>query len=135
MYRKNSGKLMFGPNWDYDACSFGLPYEGKYIENPFSKGLKTFNTTYIAEAWGRTLFTDTENGAPIFKKIWQDSVNGLIKEFLENTNLEFGKISNYVLFNCEKWVNSQYNVVFDNQLYVSKYLQDQIAFLNTHYNR
>ena len=133
MYRKDGGKLQFGPNWDYDSRIFWLPYTGSYVKNPFEVGSTTFYSTYFNETWGRTLFNDGVNGRPLFKNIWDKFSGEDINAFLNSQKYEMDYISSYSIYDCNKWMNNEYFALFDNTLYFDEYLKTQMAFLKNYY--
>ena len=134
MYRSNCGLLKFGPNWDYDSCAYGLPYQGTYVLNPFSVGYKLFESTYFGEQWGYMLFNDTDNGKILLKNIWNNVSNEMIENFLNDQFEEIVKISQSTMFDCERWMHNQYYCVFDNQLYHWKWIDTQLRYLKNYYS-
>lgn len=134
MYRKNGGLLKFGPNWDYDSCGYGLPYQGTYVLNPFTDGWNHFESTYFGEKWGYMLFNDTNNGRPLFREIWNNISNDSIESFIGSQYSEMNKIAFSTIVDCERWMNSQYYSVFDNQQYYWKWIINQIPYLHVYYS-
>lgn len=134
IYRAEGGLLKFGPNWDYDSCSYGLPYKGTYVLNPFSVGSKQFYSDWFGEKWGHALYTDRVNGRPLFKTIWDKISNEMIEFFINQQSSEMQSISAATIYNCEKWMHNQYYCVFDNQQYYQKYINTQLQYLKSFYD-
>ncbi len=134
MYRENGGLLKFGPNWDYDSCAYGLPYQGIYVLNPFNDGWNHFESLYFGDKWGYMLFNDTDNGRPLFKAIWNNISNESISSFINNQFREMSKIAISTIFDCERWMNNQYYSVFDNQQYYWKWVETQLSYLKNYYS-
>ena len=134
MYREKGGSLQFGPNWDYDSCAFGLPYQGTYVLNPFAVGNQTFPSTYIGDGWGSTLYKDTVNGRPLFKNIWNNISDNQIQSFVQRQFQEISSISFESVVNCEKWMGSKFYCLFDNQLYHYSWINNQLTKLKLLYS-
>ena len=134
MYRTDGGPLKFGPNWDYDSCSYGLPYQGTYVLNPFEVGSKSFTATYFAERWGYLLFSDLKNGRPIFNSIWNDIPLSQINDFIDDQLEELIKISQASIYDCGLWMDQQYYSLFDNRLYYFEWIKNQLPYLYNFYN-
>ena len=134
MFRSNGGLLQFGPNWDYDSCAFGLPYQGTYLLDPFTIGWNYFQNTYFGEKWGYSLFRDIENGKPLFKSIWNSLSNEEITQFVEAQYKEMANISQSTIYDCEIWMYNQYYAVFDNQQYYWKWVSTQLKYLKDYYS-
>ena len=134
MYRNDGGLLKFGPNWDYDSCSYGLPYTGTYILNPFEVGLNKFESLYVGDKWGYMLFNDSVNGKPLFKAIWDNISSEMIEGFIVQQDNEMKSIAESTVYDCEKWMNNQYYCVFDNQQYYWKYINTQLQYLKSFYD-
>lgn len=134
MYRENGGLLKFGPNWDYDSCTYGLPYQGTYVLNPFADGWNNFESTYFGDKWGYMLFNDVENGRPLFKNIWNSVSNEMIDNFINAQKEEMNCIAASTMFDCERWMNNQYYSLFDNQQYYWKWVETQLPYLNNYYS-
>jgi len=134
MYRTYGGLLKFGPNWDYDSCAYGLPYQGTYVLNPFSVGSTSFTSIYFSEKWGRTLFNDITNGRPLFKEVW-DTISVLeICDFIDSQYSELSRISISTVYDCSRWMNNQFHSVFDNIIYYWKWMNTQLHYLKTYYS-
>ena len=133
MYKTSGNPLKIGPNWDYDACAYGLPYQGTYIQNPFAVG-GSYKSLYINEDWGRMLFNDLDHGRPLFKSVWNRISLEELNTFINQQHLEMQSISYSSLENCEKWIENQYYCLFDNQLYYWRHVTNQLPFLNEFYS-
>lgn len=133
LYRHDGGLLKFGPNWDYDSCSIGLPYKGTYVLNPFTVGWNHFESIYIGDRWGYTLFNDTTNGRPLFKKIWGSITDLELSRFVSEQYLEVEKVYGSVIYDCERWMNNQYYCVFDNLRYYALWINSQFYYLKQYY--
>lgn len=134
MYRADGGLLKFGPNWDYDSCSYGLPYQGTYVLNPFEVGMNVFENLYFGEGWGYMLFNDMANGRPLFKEYWDDITTESLEKFVDNQFAELNLISSDSIYDCERWMHNQYYCLFDNVLYYFTYLTNQTTFLKSFYS-
>ena len=139
MYRDDTGKLKFGPNWDYDACAYGLPIiwtdqGGYFVENPFKVGSKTFCGTFFGEEWGNILWEDSLNGRPLFQGVWDNISQEMIDDFINAQYLEMEQISNLTMYDCEKWMNNHYYSIFDNQQYYWKWISTQLSYLKGYYS-
>lgn len=134
MYRVNGGKLQFGPNWDYDSCAFGLPYQGTYILNPFTVGSTAYDETHFGDTWGYALYRDTENGRPLFKNIWNKLSSEQINQFIYLQIVEMRTISARSVYDCELWMHNQYYSLFDNIIFHWKYLTNRFSTLKTLYS-
>lgn len=134
MYKRSGGLLTIGPNWDYDACSYGIPMTGSYIPNPFEVGKLEHNPTYFGDCWGQALFNDLDNGRTLLKEIWNNISEEDLDSFVKSQIFEMENISTSSLFNCEKWMNNDYYALFDNRLYHSEYLSSQLWYLKEYYS-
>ena len=134
MYRSNGGLLKFGPNWDYDSCGYGLPYQGTYVLSPFTEGWNHFESIWFGEKWGYMLFNDTSNGKPLFRDIWDNISNQMIVDFIATQYEEMNKISASTIYDCKKWMHNQYHSVFDNQQYYWKWVSTQLPYLKGYYS-
>ena len=134
MYRRDGGLLNFGPNWDYDSCSYGLRFQGTYVLDPFGTGNQTHPSTYIGDTWGNVLFKDNINGRPLFENIWSNISEETINAFMVSQKEEMKRISKYSIYDCELWMNSQYYGLFDNQLYYYQWTSNQLTSLYSLYN-
>lgn len=135
MYRFDSGLLKFGPNWDYDSCSYGLPYTGMYILNPFelSSIASSFKSTWFGEKWGYRLYSDLTNGRQLFQNVWNRISNEMIDSFLENQYTEMNSIASISSYDCGLWMNGQYFGLFDNIQYYWKFVSTQLPYLKSIY--
>ncbi len=134
MYRTNGGLLKFGPNWDYDSCSIGLPYKGTYVLDPYTVGWNNFESLYIGDKWGYMLYNDTINGRHLFKEIWETISLDEVNEFVSSQYNEIDRIYSYVMFDCERWMNNQYYCVFDNLQYYVQWISTQINYVKNYYS-
>ena len=133
MYRTNGGLLQFGPNWDYDSCAYSLPYQGTYVLNPFSVG-GSYNRTSFGDRWGSMLFSDTTNGRPLFKAIWDNISSEQLNAFINAQLQEMTEISFSSVYDCERWMNNQFYSMFDNQLYYWRFVSNQLPYLKGFYS-
>lgn len=134
VYRVDGGKLQFGPNWDYDSCAYGLPYQETYILNPFTVGSLAYNENHFGDTWGYDLFKDTSNGRPLFKSVWDKLSSEELNYFVYQQIVEMRKISASSVYDCEVWMHNQYYSLFDNILYHWKYVTNRFSYLKSFYS-
>ena len=133
MYRRANDKLTFGPSWDFDSQSFGLPYYGYYISEPFSSGSQTFQNLDTHVNWSQSLFQDLTNGRPLFKQKWNSVDKNALSEYSHNIRDVVKMISKDLLKECSKWMDSNYCSLFDNIRYALRYIDSQVTYLNEYY--
>lgn len=133
MHRKDGGLLEFGPNWDYDSCSYALPFKNTYVLNPFEVGSSEFISLWFGEKWSYKLYTDTTNGRGLFKSVWKDISQDDLNQFIGFQLDELRSISFDSVKDCSKWMNNQYYALFDNTQYYSKWVSTQLPFLKNYY--
>lgn len=134
MYRADGGLLKFGPNWDYDSCSYGLPYKGAYLLNPFELSYTpSFNSVWFGEKWGYRLYNDLTNGRQLFQNIWDRISNEMISSFLEEQYFEMNYISLSSSYDCSLWMNGQYFSLFDNIQYYWAFISSHLPYLKNVY--
>ena len=142
MYRRNGGKLEFGPNWDYDSCVDSMFYSGSYVLNPYEpyspnkKGAYYPNckSTWFGEDWGYSLFKDNINGVKHFKKIWKNISKDMIKEYLNAQLLEMKYIANMLKIDTSIWMDNAYHCVFDNLTFHYKWISTESYYLKDYFS-
>lgn len=130
LYRKDGGKLMFGPNWDYDSCVDSIFYVGETVLFPYEEAYyKDCKATWFGEQWGRSLFLDEKNGRLLYKSIWSTISEEDISNYLSLQLTEMRYISSSLLDDTKIWMNNVFHGVFDCLTFHYKWISTQIRFL------
>ena len=135
MYKKADERLKFGPNWDYDADVMNIPYFGYYVLNPYKASqYQPQRNLSIASTWGKILYSDKDNGFPLFKEQWNRLTTEDINSFLDIVKYEARRISKEMIEECKMWMDSNYCAAFDNMKYALEYISSEILYLSGHYS-
>ena len=125
LFKDSSGKINFGPCWDYDSTSWGYVWASSFNTDPFSNHP---NPTYEASnEWLRVVTKDIASSKAEFKSRFMAFYTAHLSEIKELYYQEEAYISHELIKDCVMWKNNNVGVLHTNL----RYLED---FLNTRYN-
>lgn len=135
MYRLASdGKLYFGPIWDYDSCSFSLPYLGYPVSNPFAQchpnafELIAFRNDYFKH------FVNRFSGLAQMKVLYNDYGSISLGEIEAMVQNQTTYISHNLVRNAKLWFDGDIKMVFENLKYTNAYLHQRKVYLDIYFS-
>ena len=127
MFKDSSGRLNFGPCWDYDIVAWGTIWSGSYYTNPFKDSVES--TYRPSNEWLYVLTDLIEASKEEFKNYFHNFLinkqNDILKCFCD----EFGLISQEVIKNTSLWYSNNIGITYENVRFFNYYLNNRCAEL------
>ena len=135
MYRvADTGKLHFGPVWDYDSTSFSLSYTGEPIDNPLDNiPSNPFGRTTSANLYFQ-LFRSNHGGNIYLSDRYNEVGAQVVEDIILKTETAYCEMSYLLITDTNSWYQGNLSMVFENIKYVFKYIENRHQFLSTYFS-
>ena len=123
LFKDETGKIHFGPIWDYDATAFGFVWNTSYYKDPFNEKAVPY---YIpSNPWLKTVAFDIEETHAKFKTRFQSFFEEYLDDILNIFHNEQGYIASEVMKDAVLWKEDNISINFENYRFLEHYLTER----------